>query len=108
MLDFSANSLGIEVQWPGSDPTWLVYSDAYHPDWHARVNGSAVPVEAAYGALKAVRVPPGTSIVRFRFGRLSKRSLVVAIAVLGTVCWIGLLGMMLFQSPRRPEIPFGD
>ncbi len=100
---FSANSLGIEVEWPGSGPTWLVYADAYHPDWHASVNGSAVPVEAAYGAFKAVRVPPGRSIVEFRFGGLSRRRLVVAVTVLGTVCWLGLLGMILSQSPRWPE-----
>jgi hypothetical protein len=46
--------------------------------------------------------------VEYRFGGLSRRSLVVAVTVLGTVCWLGLLGMILFQSPGSPERQSGN
>jgi hypothetical protein len=99
VLRFTANSLQLEVDWRGSVPAWLVYADAYHPEWHARINDNAVPVEAAYGTFKAVRVPPGKSRVEFHF-RGSRPSLPVTVAAFGIVGWLSILGFILSRSPK--------
>jgi hypothetical protein len=102
VLGFSANSLELETDWPASESTWLVYADAHHPDWQATVDGRAVPVEAAYGAFKAVRVPPGKSRVEFRYRGVIRPNPILALATLGVVCWLALLGFIFLQEPGRP------
>lgn len=42
---------------------YLVVSDAFFPGWYATVNGAFVPIERADLALRAVKVPAGTSDV---------------------------------------------
>jgi hypothetical protein len=65
--EFSANSLSLTLSNGLAQPAWLIYADAYSPGWHATVNGKPVPVLSAYGAFKAVKVPAGSSQVRFYY-----------------------------------------
>ncbi len=62
---FTANRIEIEVQ--ASGPALLVLSEAYHPNWRARVNGAAKPVQPANCLLRAVAVPAGKSAVVFEY-----------------------------------------
>lgn len=48
---------------------FLVYADTYHPGWKAFLDGDPVPVYEANLAFKAVYVPKGQHLVRFRFFR---------------------------------------
>lgn len=58
---FDANSIRVRVTAPAG--AWLFYSDAWHPDWRARVNGSPAPVARACLAYKAVPLRSGENVV---------------------------------------------
>ena len=62
-------SVTIEVE--ASGPAHLVLADPYHPWWEATVDGRPVPVLRANVLLRAVAVPAGRSVVRFRFRPLA-------------------------------------
>ena len=102
---FAPDEIAIRVEVAEGSPAWLVYADADHPDWRASVNGATVPIEAAYGAFKAVQVPPGPSTVRlvFRPGILRLRSWLLAIsaAALGAFSLAAFAATLLRWTPRR-------
>jgi hypothetical protein len=91
---FSANRLAVGVVQTGPVGR-LLYSDAFHPGWSARLDGSPVPVEPAGRAFKAVTVPQGRHVVEFVFfdplKEWARRALgVVAVAALGWFVFRGL------------------
>lgn len=47
--------------------TFLVLADAWHPEWHAFVDGREVPIHVANGAYRAVYLPSGDHLVVFRY-----------------------------------------
>ncbi len=102
---FAPDEIVIRVEVPGSASARLVYADAHHPDWRASVNGTMVPIKAAYGAFKAVQVPPGPSTVRlvFRPGILRLRSwlLGASAAALAALFLAGFVATLLRWTPRR-------
>lgn len=61
---FDANGIRVRVAAPNG--AWLYYSDAWHPDWTATVNGRQVPVSRAFLAYKAVPLYGGENLVEFR------------------------------------------
>ncbi len=65
IVRFAANRVELEVE--SSAAAVLVLSEAYHPNWRARVDGVARPVLAANCLLRAVSVPAGTAHVVFEF-----------------------------------------
>lgn len=67
VLAFSWNRITVSADVRGPGGAWLVYSDGFHRDWRASVDGRAVPVHEAYGAFKAVWVEPGPRTVEFAF-----------------------------------------
>jgi hypothetical protein len=48
-------------------PGFVVLTDQYYPGWKADVNGVEAPILRANYAFRAVRVPAGDSVVRFRY-----------------------------------------
>jgi hypothetical protein len=108
---FAPDEIVIRVEVSGSASAWLIYADAYHPDWRASVNGTKVPIEAAYGAFKAVQVPPGPSTVRlvFRPGILRLRGwlLGTSAAALAALLLAGFLATLLRWTPRRGKSQIG-
>lgn len=42
---------------------WLIFNEAWHPDWRASAEGEALPVRRAFLAFSAVRNPVGKSVV---------------------------------------------
>ena len=50
-----------------ADPSIAVLSASYDPGWHAWVNGHSEPVVSVAPALVGVRIPAGTSVVRFEY-----------------------------------------
>jgi hypothetical protein len=67
VLSFDANALRLKVTLPAQrQGAWLLYCDAWHPDWTAEVNGKDVAVARAFLAYKAVRLDAGTNVVEFR------------------------------------------
>lgn len=67
VLDSTADYVELQVDAAADEGAWLVWADAWHPNWTATVNGEPVPIEKAYLAFKAVPVPRGGSRVCFRF-----------------------------------------
>lgn len=56
-----------EASWgPAPEGGWLVFNDAWHPDWTAWNGRERIPVVRAFGALNAVAVRQGETVV-FRF-----------------------------------------
>ncbi|MBI3861058.1 MAG: hypothetical protein HY290_04100 [Planctomycetia bacterium] len=67
VTEFSANRILMQVDVPGAHPAWLVYADAWHPSWKARIDRREAPVLRANLGHKAVRVEPGAHDVEFVF-----------------------------------------
>jgi len=62
---------------------WLVFNEAWHPDWRASAGGEALPIRRAFLAFSAVRNPAGKSVV-FEF---SPPWWYPACAVIGALSW---------------------
>ncbi len=87
---FDANNLVLTVHNPTGAPVWLFYSDVWHPNWRATVDGREVPVRRAALACKAVQVPPGQSQVHFRF-HIPTVSVLYVLIGLCSLGWVGFL-----------------
>lgn len=82
-------TLAVEATAPG----FLVLSEVWYPGWEATVNGQAVRVIPANGALRAVPVPAGTSTVELRYApRLWRWGLLMALAG-----WVGLAALVVLD-----------
>ncbi len=68
---------------------WLVISEFWYPGWAATVNGTASPIEQVNGALRAVAVPAGRSVVALAYWPASCAWGLVGFAV-GIVLLAGL------------------
>ena len=64
---FGANGLRLAVDNPLKSPAILFYSDAWHKNWTASVDGASAPVYAANIGFKAVEIPAGVSQVEFSY-----------------------------------------
>ncbi len=49
------------------DARWFVLSDAWHPEWHAFIDGTETEIYPANGAYRAVKIPEGEHSVIFRY-----------------------------------------
>ena len=97
---FSANRLVIEVN--AGAASWLYYADAFHPSWHATVNGQPAEVLHANIGFKAVAVNSGESEVVFEFKDpardLLRTSLYSLALLLGGIMLAGMGIMPWFAS----------
>jgi hypothetical protein len=66
-ISFSANHAAFRANVANPGGAWLFYSDAWHPNWSATMDGSPAPIERAFYGYKAVHVPFGISAVEFNF-----------------------------------------
>jgi hypothetical protein len=64
-LAYSPTAMQFEVTAP--EAGWLVISEFWYPGWDATVNGTASPIEQVNGALRAVAVPAGRSVVALAY-----------------------------------------
>jgi len=103
---FTSNEIVIEADVAGEDWAWLVYTDAFHPGWHATVNGKRTRVYEADLAFKAVRVEKGKNTVRFFFydGLNSTVAILIALFCIGMgfVFVLVFFDMLLF-GPKHIE-----
>ncbi len=65
VLGFDVNTLRLKTEL--DRPKFLLWSDNYHPDWHAFINGKEVSLLRADHSFKGVWLPAGESTVLFRF-----------------------------------------
>jgi len=68
VLGATADTLTARTVLPeGVGKYWLYYADAWHPFWHAQVNGLEVPILRANFGFKAIEVPHGVATVKFAY-----------------------------------------
>ena len=102
VVRFDANNLVLRVTNTYPHRVWMFYSDVWHPNWRAVVNGTPAPVHRAAMAYKAVLLQPGQNTVHFRFGsRLM--SLLFALFSLQSLLWLVLAAWLVFQILRGNE-----
>lgn len=100
---FNANKLDVDVLVTPGKSGWLIFADAYDPQWKAYVNGIEKPVLEAYRAFKAVQLDAGISKVSFVY-KNTKQNLAMALLmllgiILSSSCIAGL-GHQLFNKGR--------
>ncbi len=89
---FSWNQVQVHAVVEGKDPAWLVYADAWHPDWKATVDGRTVPVVRANLGFKAVQIESGMHEVRWRFDPRRRTCVTWCFALIETVFGLTLCG----------------
>jgi len=84
---------------------WLLYSDAWHSEWTATVNGWPVGVERGFLAYKAIPLQPGANVVEFRFTSRS-RALSLILLQANSIAWCGIIVLAVagLIRGRRSEI----
>lgn len=104
VLNFTTNSIKIQAHLAGNQTGWLIYSDAYHPSWSAKVNGESRSIERAYLGFKAVRLDPGENVVEFQFRSATEHAAYIALVILYSIAALTLLcGLifLLFKDPKQ-------
>ncbi|MFA6954775.1 MAG: hypothetical protein WC538_02755 [Thermoanaerobaculia bacterium] len=96
----TANSARIEVDSAGD--AFLVMSVTPHKYWTARLDGRAIPIEAANVAYQGVRVPAGRHVVEVEY----RNTLVVRAAKLSATVLLGLLAAAALPRKRRATVEF--
>jgi hypothetical protein len=72
--EFSFNHVTFDIPAQGNVtmPRFLVYQDAWHPEWMAMAGGKSLKVWPVNIAFKAVEVPSGISQITFYFGSVQR------------------------------------
>jgi uncharacterized membrane protein YfhO len=85
----------------GSDtrPRYLLVSETWYKDWHARVDGTPAPVHRGDHALIAIVIPPGAREVTLSFDspEYARGKMISLLALLGIA---GLYGWSLVTRRR--------
>ena len=94
--------MAITLSGETTQPTWLVVSENWYPDWHASVDGKPVPVHRGQFALITVELPPGAKAVTLEFSsRAYARGKGITFASLAGVA--ALLVLSAVRSRRRTD-----
>ncbi len=102
----------VEVRVAVDRPAWLVLADAYFPGWQAYLRPASdpnaeerpVPIWRAYGNFRAVQVPAGTTVVRFKYSPMSFK-LGLYLSFLAAVAAFLLLGFWAWGRYYREPAP---
>lgn len=86
--EFSSNHLHVEVDAGTREGVWMLYSDVWHPDWRATINGETARIFKTNLAYKAVYLKPGVNKIHFYFKRPLLTLLYYLIALNG-LFWTG-------------------
>jgi len=96
VTDYTSDRILIKAHVKTPDGAWLVYADAYHPSWRARVDGQRVQIVRANLAFKAVSLTPGDHVIEFVFGTWQDIALSYFLWYFGA-CWVvGVCGWVCF------------
>jgi hypothetical protein len=91
--DFQFTRETIEVETPG--PAMVYLSQAYYHNWHAAVDGKAVPLWRANYGFQAVEVPAGKHVITLAYIDMAYRigTVFAGLAALGCVCLLRVKGL---------------
>lgn len=97
VVSFSCNTLEAVVSNPNSGQAILYYADGYHPEWAAEVDGTPTEVVRASLGYKAIAVPPGRSEIRFQFGGVRRRMLLIGLLALSHLSMLVIVALALSE-----------
>ncbi|MBI3725782.1 hypothetical protein HY251_17785 [bacterium] len=95
---YGASEVEVSVKAPG--PGYVVLADAWHPDWKVTVDGAPAKLLRGDAALRAVALPAGEHLVRFRYAPAAL-PLGVALATFALV--VVLLGPIFRNARAAPR-----
>jgi hypothetical protein len=101
---FSLNKIEITVKNPLDSPAVLFYSDAWHENWKAYVNGVQMNVYPANLAFKAVEIPKGVSRVEFHFAPVGVKILNWVLIYFNILMFVCLIGIALHRCFLHKEM----
>lgn len=78
-------------------PAFLLSSGNFHRYWKATVNGKPAKVYKAFGTLRAVEIPAGTSTVKFEYSSDAVRKCLFA----GILSFIVFVGCVIFFGRKK-------
>jgi hypothetical protein len=67
LTEWKPGSMRIALEGRDSRPRYLLVSESWYKDWHARVDDTPAPVHRADHALMAVVIPPGAKEIALHF-----------------------------------------
>ncbi|HWC89607.1 MAG TPA: YfhO family protein, partial [Pirellulales bacterium] len=120
VVDFGSNRIRLRAVVEGSQPAWLIYADAWHPGWQARIDGKSTPISRANLAFKAVPIAPGEHAVEFVYAPAWRNALAWCVALIGLAAGSALvIGMLVStlaelrrhrpaRAIRVPAVPLVD
>ncbi len=73
-------------------PSFLICTDTYHPDWHACLDGTTVPIFQANGVFRVIEAPAGDHTVELLCRMWPHYMSLEALALLSILVVCGLLG----------------
>ncbi|KJS01680.1 MAG: hypothetical protein VR65_07990 [Desulfobulbaceae bacterium BRH_c16a] len=98
-IQLSPNSLQADIVADG--PSKLVWSDAWDSGWRATLNDQEIVVEKSLGALKAITIPAGRSIINFSYHR-KDREVSMVLTILGILLVVVFMGI-IFLNRKAPH-----
>jgi hypothetical protein len=92
LTEWRPGSMRIALAGSDTRPRYLLVSETWYKDWHARVDGAPAPVHRGDHALMAIVIPPGAREVTLDFespeyARGKAISLVALLAIAGLYGW---------------------
>ena len=92
LAEWKPGSMRIGLEGSDTRPRYLLVSETWYKDWHARVDGAPAPVHRGNHALMAIVIPPGAREVMLDFespeyARGKVISLVALLAIAGLCGW---------------------
>lgn len=95
--------IGVRVA-PSSSERFLVLNTTYHPDWHARVGATDLPVYAVNGVMIGVMLPPQIERIELRFEPFAARRGGYIMMLVAVVLFAGAAVALARKLPpaRRP------
>jgi hypothetical protein len=103
VADWAPGRMRVTLAGSAAAPTYLVIGENWYPDWHATVDGKAVPVHRADYALLSVVLPPGAREVRLWFASTAypRGKMVTALALLVTLALLAAPRWYRWRSARH-------
>ena len=81
----------------------LYYADAWHPEWHAYVNGKPSSVFKTNLAYKSVMIPPGKVEVLFKFGDTISKLLLKGVIAVGICVFCAIIYLLCTEFRNKDK-----
>jgi hypothetical protein len=99
LTEWRPGSMRIALAGSDTRPRYLLVSETWYKDWHARVDGTPAPVHRGDHALMAIVIPPGAREVTLDF-ESPEYARGKVISLLALLAIAGLYGWTLVTRPR--------